>query len=58
VLVWGDSDKVFAAPFAQAFKAAIRGAELVSVPDAGHAVPAEKPDAVIAAIGRLDRVLS
>ncbi|MCL2428627.1 MAG: alpha/beta hydrolase [Alphaproteobacteria bacterium] len=53
VLVWGDSDKVFPAPYAQAFKAQIRGAELLSVPDAGHAVTAEKPETVIAAIRRL-----
>ncbi len=53
VLVWGDSDHVFPAPYAQAWKAAIGGAELVSVPDAGHMVTVEQPDAVLAAIGRL-----
>ncbi len=53
LLVWGDSDKVFPAPYAQAWKAAIRGAELVSVPDAGHMSTLEQPDAVLAAIGRL-----
>ena len=52
VLVWGDSDRVFAAPYAHAFKDAIRGAELVIVPEAGHMVTWEKPDAVAAAIGR------
>lgn len=53
VLVWGDSDRLFPAPYAQAFKAAIKGAELVSVPDAGHQVILEQPAAVMAAIGRL-----
>ena len=53
VLVWGDSDRVFPAPYAQAWKAAVRGAELVSVPDAGHMSTLEQPDAVLAAIGRL-----
>ena len=53
VLVWGDSDKVFPAPYAQAFKAGIAGAELVSVANAGHMVTVEQPDAVLAAIGRL-----
>jgi pimeloyl-ACP methyl ester carboxylesterase len=53
VLVWGGSDHVFPAPYAQAWKAAIGGAELVSVPDAGHVVTAEQPEAVLAAIGRL-----
>ena len=53
LLVWGDSDHIFPAPYAQAWKTAIRGAELVSVPDAGHMVPVEQTDAVLAAIGRL-----
>jgi len=53
VLVWGDSDRVFPAPYAQAWKAAVRGAELVSVPDAGHMSTLEQPEAVLAAIGRL-----
>lgn len=53
LLVWGDSDRVFPAPYAQAWKAAIAGAELISVPDAGHMVTAEQTDAVLGAIWRL-----
>ena len=53
VIVWGDSDRLIPPTYAQAWKAAIRGAELVSVPDAGHMSTLEKPDAVLAAIGRL-----
>lgn len=53
ILVWGDSDRIFPAPYAHAFKALIPGAELVSIPDAGHQVVLEKTDAVLAAIGRL-----
>ena len=53
VLVWGDSDRMVPAPYAQAFKAAINGAELVSVPEAGHMVIVEQTAAVMAAIGRL-----
>jgi len=53
MLVWGDSDRLFPAPYAQAFKAGIVGAELVSVPDAGHMVTVEQPDAVLAAIARV-----
>ena len=53
VLVWGDSDRIYPAPYAHAFKDAIPGAELVIVAEAGHMVPIEKPDPVIAAIGRL-----
>ena len=54
VLVWGDSDRLFPAPYAHAFKDAIPGSELVIAPDAGHAVILEQPDAVIAAIARLN----
>ena len=53
VLVWGDSDRMFPAPFAQAFKAGIKGSELVSVPEAGHMVIVEQTAAVMSAIGRL-----
>ena len=53
VLVWGDSDRMFPAPYAHAYREAIAGADLVIVPDAGHAVTMEKPDAVVAAISRL-----
>ncbi len=53
VLVWGDSDRLFPAPYAHAFKDAIAGSELVIVPEAGHMVPVEQTAAVMAAIGRL-----
>jgi pimeloyl-ACP methyl ester carboxylesterase len=53
VLVWGDSDRLFPAPYAHAFKDAIVGSELVIVPEAGHMVPVERTEAVMAAIGRL-----
>ena len=53
ILVWGDSDRIFPAPYAQAFKTLIQGSELVSIPNAGHQVVLEQTDAVMAAIGRL-----
>jgi pimeloyl-ACP methyl ester carboxylesterase len=53
VLVWGDSDRIFPAPYAHAFKDAIPGSELVIVAEAGHMVTVEKPEPVIAAMGRL-----
>jgi len=53
ILVWGDSDRIFPAPYAQAFKSLVPGAELVSIPDAGHQVVLEQTNAVMAAIGRL-----
>ena len=53
VLVWGDFDRAIPPVYAQAFKQGIAGAQLVSVPEAGHAIAWEKPQAVIDAIKRL-----
>ena len=53
VLIWGDSDRAIPPVYAQAFRRGIAGAQLVSVPEAGHAIAWEKPDAVIEAIKRL-----
>jgi len=53
VIVWGDSDRLVPPVYAHAFKKAIAGAELVSIPEAGHMVTLERPQAVAEAIGRL-----
>ena len=53
VVVWGDSDKVVSPVYAQAFKRGISGAQLVSIPEAGHMVTWEKTAEVAAAIARL-----
>jgi pimeloyl-ACP methyl ester carboxylesterase len=53
LLVWGDSDKLIAPVYAQAFKKAIPGAELVSIPEAGHMVIWEQTVKVLAALERL-----
>jgi pimeloyl-ACP methyl ester carboxylesterase len=53
VLVWGDSDKLIPPPYAHAFKKGIAGAELVSIPEAGHMVILEKTAQVVEAISRL-----
>jgi pimeloyl-ACP methyl ester carboxylesterase len=53
VLVWGDSDRAIPPVYAQEFKRRIAGAQLVSVPEAGHAIAWEKPREVIEAIKRL-----
>jgi pimeloyl-ACP methyl ester carboxylesterase len=52
LLIWGDSDRMMGPAYAQAFKKAISGAELISVPEAGHAVTLERPGLVAQAIGR------
>jgi pimeloyl-ACP methyl ester carboxylesterase len=53
ILVWGDSDKLIPPVYAQAFKAKIAGAQLVSIPEAGHMVALEKTPETVAAIQRL-----
>jgi pimeloyl-ACP methyl ester carboxylesterase len=53
VIVWGDSDRLIPPVYAHAFKKGIAGAELVSIPEAGHMVGLERPAAVAEAIGRL-----
>ena len=49
-LIWGASDRMFPLPYAEAFKAAIRNADLVIVPEAGHLPQLEQPAATVRAI--------
>ncbi len=53
VIVWGESDRLIPPVYGPAFKAGIAGAELVNVPEAGHMVALEQPEAVAGAIDRL-----
>ncbi len=53
VLVWGDSDRLIPPAYAHAFKKAIAGAQLVSIPEAGHMVILEKTAQVVEAISSL-----
>jgi pimeloyl-ACP methyl ester carboxylesterase len=53
VIVWGESDRLTPPAYGAVFQAAIGGARLVSVPEAGHMVTQEKPQAVAAAIATL-----
>jgi pimeloyl-ACP methyl ester carboxylesterase len=53
LLIWGDSDRLISPVYAQAFKKAIRGAELAAIPEAGHMVMWEQTKAVMAALERL-----
>jgi pimeloyl-ACP methyl ester carboxylesterase len=54
VIVWGDSDRMIPPAHGEAFCRGIVGAELIRVPSAGHMVIMEQPEAVVAAIGRLN----
>lgn len=53
VLVWGDSDRLVPPAYAHAFKKGIAGAELVSIPEAGHMVTLEKSAQVAKALASL-----
>lgn len=50
VIVWGESDKLIPPVYGPAFQAAIAGSKLVSVPEAGHMIIAEKPAEVVKAL--------
>jgi pimeloyl-ACP methyl ester carboxylesterase len=53
VIVWGDSDRLIPPVYAHPFRKGIAGAELVSIPEAGHMVILEKTSAVVDAIAGL-----
>jgi pimeloyl-ACP methyl ester carboxylesterase len=53
VIVWGDSDRLIPPIYAHPFKKGIKGAELVSIPEAGHMVILEKTAQVVEAVSRL-----
>jgi pimeloyl-ACP methyl ester carboxylesterase len=50
-LVWGASDRLIDFAYASAWQRLLPEARLVRVPDAGHMLPYEKPDALLEAIG-------
>ncbi len=51
LLVWGDSDKLFAPdPYARIWQESISGSELVTFPEAGHMVPVEQTTDVAEAV--------
>lgn len=53
LLVWGDSDKLVPPVYAQEFKRRIGGAQLISVPEAGHMIHWEKTRECVEAVKRL-----
>jgi pimeloyl-ACP methyl ester carboxylesterase len=53
VIVWGDSDRLISPTYAHTFKKGIAGAQLVSIPEAGHMVIVEKTAAVVDAVSSL-----
>jgi pimeloyl-ACP methyl ester carboxylesterase len=55
VIIWGEDDRLIPPVYGEAFCRGIAGAELITVPAAGHMVIFEQPEAVVAALARLDR---
>ena len=54
VIVWGEADRVIPPAHGDAFCQGIAGAQLVTVPEAGHMVIVEQPAAVVDALAPLD----
>lgn len=52
-VVWGDRDPFFTVDTAERTATTIPGAHLTVLEDAGHFLPSERPDEVVAVIGRL-----
>jgi pimeloyl-ACP methyl ester carboxylesterase len=53
VIVWGESDRLVPPVYGPAFQAAIKGSELVMIPEAGHLVTVEKPKEVAEAVAKV-----
>jgi pimeloyl-ACP methyl ester carboxylesterase len=51
-VIWGDGDRLIPPVYAQAWKKAIKAANLVSIPEAGHMVTVEHPALVAEAVTR------
>ena len=54
LIVWGEIDKLIPLPYAEAFRSAIADARVVTIPEAGHLVGHEKPEAVLRALATLN----
>ncbi|HJU18731.1 MAG TPA: alpha/beta fold hydrolase [Stellaceae bacterium] len=54
IIIWGEEDRLIPSAHGEAFRRAIAGAELVRLPAAGHMVAVEQPEAVAAALARLE----
>ncbi len=53
LLVWGASDKLIPPVYGEAYKKAIKGAELTIIPKAGHMITLEQPDELVTALASL-----
>ena len=53
VIIWGEQDRMIPLAHGEAFRDAVADAELVRIPEAGHMVMIERPEAVAEALTRL-----
>lgn len=53
LLIWGASDNLIPPVYGEAFKKAIKGAQLTIIPKAGHLVTLEQPDELVGALAAL-----
>lgn len=53
LLVWGASDKLIPPVYGEAYKKAIKGAELTIIPKAGHMITLEQPDELVTTLASL-----
>ena len=53
LIVWGASDKLIPPAYGEAFKKAIKGAQLTTIPKAGHMITLEQPDELVSALSYL-----
>ena len=53
VVIWGDEDALMVPEYGKVFRDGIADADLVNIPEAGHMVMIEKPDAVLESIAAL-----
>jgi len=49
-IIWGDSDRFFPIAYAREFERLLPGARSTTIPECGHAVHIEKPEALAAAV--------
>jgi pimeloyl-ACP methyl ester carboxylesterase len=55
LIVWGEHDRLIPPAYGDAFCRGIAGAELITLPAAGHMVIVEQPETVATVLARLDR---
>jgi pimeloyl-ACP methyl ester carboxylesterase len=53
VIIWGEQDRMIPLAHGEAFRDAVADAELIRIPEAGHMVTIERPEALAEALKKL-----